>query len=202
MKSCKLKIFYASLFYFSLFFVEASALELPTELPTQLGKIIVDQAPANYATKKREKFPVLDIPIEESYAMWNNFIGDIGEDTLADLTQLHLFQNKVASIVFTFRDPSFHTTKNILTKKFGKGINRKIKGSEACNNIEITTWRGVDTTLMLAVIGGQANSSRVLAFLKLRSNALFPLLRKELDKTPAPEGGECDWLADSALGQP
>jgi hypothetical protein len=146
--------------------------------PEQLGEFMLDKRVTKSFTGKVNSLGNYELPITTTYKIWNNFVGKIGEDIISDFALLQMYQKKVANIVFQFRDPTFHATKRTLSKKFGKGVDSIIRGSESCHDIEITRWNGKNSTLVLAVVGGSRDSTRVNSFLELRSNLLYPLLSR------------------------
>lgn len=164
--------------------------------PEQLGVFVLGKPVTKSFTGKVNSLGNYEIPITTTYEMWDGFVGKIGGDLISDFALLQMHQKRIANIVFYFRDPTFQATKRTLSKTFGIGMDSRIRGNESCSDIEITTWSGKNSTLVLAVVGGSPGSTRVNSVLELRSNLSYPKLKNKLEKSAVDvEDGECNWQA-------
>jgi hypothetical protein len=83
-----------------------------------------------------------------------------------------------AEIVLSVRDPNYVALRRKLSNLYGKANPKLIAGEGACNDVEVTTWRGSGSTVVLAVIRPDTQSgTALLAELHFRSNSLYSKLK-------------------------
>jgi hypothetical protein len=104
----------------------------------------------------------------------------LGQSVDESSSYFEAVDGKAAEIVLYFRDPAYVALRRKLSLAYGKGHRKLLAGEDVCNDIEITTWRGKDSSAVLAVIRPDTQlGTAVLATLHFRSNSLYAKLNAE-----------------------
>lgn len=107
-----------------------------------------------------------------------------------------------AEIVLSVRDPEYVALQRKLSHLYGKARPKLIVGEGACNDVEVTTWRGSGSTAVLVVIRPVASSGTALsAELHFRSNSFYTKLKarqkvaydKHYEQYDPPECNQQPW---------
>ena len=99
---------------------------------------------------------------------------------------------EIAEITLTYDALPFALAKRKLDKIHGVGKTKLLSGEAACNNVQITEWKGKDSKLLLAVISPELNKKgKAYTMLYLRSQKLYGEYKRRVDKAFADSESEC-----------
>lgn len=172
-----------------------------TDIPMRVvGVVLNDPIP-------RDSLRITGSPYRELYELPSLIVRNATEELLGvaadEFSNYFLaIDGNAAEIVLSVRAPNYVALRRKLSNLYGKAHPRLIAGEGACNDVEVTTWRGSGSTAVLAVIRPDPQSgTALLAELHFRSNSLYSKLKarqkvaydKHYEQYDPPECNQQPW---------